>query len=244
MALSNDIIAKLKSRAADPARRTGASAMAAGSVDMADILGQQRADFASRSPEFQREMQEYLKGLNSPFARMISNSVAGDGSEAAGLMGALSSLLGGKQMFAVGPGGQTVSMGAKAEPSKAPPPATAEAVATTEDELGFELPEDLKHFYLEVADGGVGPGDGIYSLGELIAKWREMTEEPVGPRGQKWPQNLLPIHGDRWDITSLDRQTGTLVYFDAEEIDYGGWSKTFKDEAESLGAWLQKWLGE
>jgi hypothetical protein len=240
--LGSEIIARLKMRAGEPSRRTDTAAMAANSVGIGDVLGAQRANYASKSPEFQKEMREYLEGMNSPFAGMISNSVTGDGSQAGGLFGALSSLLGGKQMFAMGPGGQTIAMGAKTAPGEAPRPATTEAVTAAEAALGFELPTDLKSFYIEVANGGVGPGDGVYSLDELIAKWREMTDEPVGPRGQKWPKNLLPIHGDRWDLTCIDRGSGKLVYFDAEEIDYGGWSKAFKDEAESFEAWLQKWL--
>jgi len=240
--LGSEIIARLKARAAEPATRTDTAAMAARSVGIGDVLGAQRTDFASRSPEYQKQMRGYLEGMNSPFAGMIGNAVTGDGSQAGGLLGALGSLLGGKQMFAMGPGGQTISMGGKAEPGKAPDPANEAAVAAAEAALGFELPRDLRAFYVEVANGGVGPGDGIYSLDELAAKWREMTDEPVGPRGQKWPKNLLPIHGDRWDLTCIDRDSGKLVYFDAEEIDYGGWSKSFKDEAESLEAWLQAWL--
>ena len=242
--LGKDVIAKLQARAAEPGRRTDAAAMAASSIGIGDVFSAQRADYASKSPEFQKEMRDYLQGMNSPFAGMIGNAVTGDGSQAGGLLGALSSLLGGKQMFAMGPGGQTIAMGGKAGPGEAPTPATADALSATEGSLGFGLPADLRSFYSEVADGGVGPGDGIYGLDELLSKWREMTEEPVGPRGQKWPKNLLPIHGERWDLTCIDRDTGKLVYFDPEEIDYGGWSKAFKDEAPSLEAWLQKWLGD
>jgi hypothetical protein len=241
--LSRLTIAKLKARAAEPAQRSGAAAMAAQSVGIGDILGQQRSDHASRSPEFQAEMRGYLEGMNSPFAGMIGNSVTADGSQAAGLLGALNSLLGGKQMFAMGPGGQTVRTTGEADPGEAPAPADEEAVVAAEGALGFDLFAGIRHFYLEVANGGVGPGDGIYSLDELVAKWREMTGNPVGARGQKWPQNLLPIQGTGWDLTCIDRGTGKLVYFDAEQIGYGGWSEAFKEDAESLEAWLQGWLG-
>jgi hypothetical protein len=242
--LSDETIASLKAHAAEAAQRSDTAAMAARSVGIGDLLGQQRTDYASKSPEFQRGMREYLQGMNSPLAGMISNSVTGDGSQAAGLMGALSSLLGGKQTFAIGPGAQTVSMTGKAEPGEAPVPASEEAVAAAEAKLGFALPAGLRQVYVEVANGGVGPDDGIYSLDELVAKWREMAGEPIGEGGEEWPRNLLPIHGDRWDISCIDRDSGRIVYFDAEEIEYGGWSKAFKDEAESLEAWLQGWLAK
>src|SRR4051812_7825141 len=189
--LSSETIAKLKARAAEPAQRSDTAALAARSVGIGDMLGANQADYTSKSPEFQREMREYLQGMNSPFAGMISNSVTGDGSQAAGLMGALSSLLGGKQAFAMGPGGQTLAMGSKAEPDEAPKPAAEQAVAVAEAALGFALPGDLRRFYREVADGGVGPGEGVYSLDALVAKWREMTDEPVGESGEEWPRNLL-----------------------------------------------------
>ena len=126
--------------------------------------------------------------------------------------------------------------------SRSMPRLTQSALARAEAELGFAIPGDLRHFYAEVADGGVGPGNGLYSLRELLAKWREMTAEPVGPRGQKWPANLLPMHGDRWDLTCIDRDSGEVVYFDAEEIEYGGWKRAFKPEAQRLEAWLSKWI--
>lgn len=140
-------------------------------------------------------------------------------------------------------GGGTVALGPKRKPKKVPLPTSEAQVAAIEAELGFALPGDLRQFYLEVADGGVGPDDGLYSLKQLRSKWRELTKEPVGPRGQKWPARLLPIHGHDWDVTCIDRDSGRIVYWDVEEIDYGGWKKSFTDEAESLEAWLDKWIG-
>jgi hypothetical protein len=90
----------------------------------------------------------------------------------------------------------------------------------------------------------VGPGGGIYSLKQLVAKWREFTNEPIGERGQKWPTKLLPFHGDDWDVTCVDRDSCQLIFWEVEEIDYGGWKKSFVPEADSLEAWLGKWLGK
>jgi hypothetical protein len=78
----------------------------------------------------------------------------------------------------------------------------------------------------------------------MLAKWDEFTREPIGPRGQKWPAKLLPIEGDDWDVTCIDRESGKLIFWDVEELDYGGWKKSFRDEAESLEAWFDQWLGK
>ena len=234
--LSSDTIAKLKARACDAERRTGTSEMETGSTSIGDML-------AGIPKSNDPAVREYLEGMNTPFAGMISNLATGDGKQSGGLLGALGAVLGGKQMFATGPGG-TIAMEPKSAPSEAPPPASEAQVAAAEAALGFALPAGLRQFYVDVADGGIGPGDGIYSLTELAAKWREMTSEPVGPRGQKWPARLIPIHGDRWDLTCIDRDSGALIYFDVEEVDYGGWKACFKPEAESLDAWLEQWLGK
>jgi hypothetical protein len=235
--LSRETIAALKERAGRADRRSDSSEMEANSQGIDEML-------ASTPKSDDPAVREYLEGMNTPFAGMIANVVTGDGSEAKGFLGTIGSLLGGKQMFAMGPGGETFSFGPKRAPTKAPPPASEAEVAAAEAKLGFRLPEELRQFYLEVANGGVGPGDGLYSLKELLAKWREMTDEPVGPRGQKWPRKLLPVHGDDWDLTCIDCDSGGLVYFDVEEVDYGGWKACFKDEEQSLESWLGKWLAK
>ena len=241
--LSNETISKLKARAGSPEARSGTAIMNAGSVEPDEVLARNRAEIRAQPQEVQDGVREYLQGMNTPFAGMVVNNVFGDGTQPKGLMGMLGKLLGGKQIFAA-MGGETVAMGGRRKPTKAPPPADDGKVKAAEAELGFSLPAELRQIYTEVADGGVGPGDGLYSLKQLLAKWREMTKEPVGPRGQKWPTHLLPVNGDDWDLTCIDMKTGRLTYFDIEEIDYGGWKKCFKDEAESLESWLGEWLGK
>lgn len=240
--LSSEIISRLQERAGNAQRRTEAGEMEANSVSSDEMLdGMPKSDDPA--------VGEYLEGMNTPFAGTVSNLVTGDGRQARGLFGALGRMLGGGQMF-MNMGGQPVALGKKHPPTKAPPPAGEEQVAAAEAELGFSLPEALRQFYLEVADGGVGPGDGIYSLKQLRAKWCEFTKEPIGPQGQDWPANLLPIHGEEWDVVSIDRDSGRLVYWDLEEIDDDDeadphnptWAASFVAHAGSLEAWLDKWL--
>ena len=179
---------------------------------------------------------------------MIDNMVTGDGSQARGLFSALSPLTGGKQLFAM-TGAGVMSLGGAVESRPAPPPASEDAIAAAEAELGFALPAALRRLYLEVADGGVGPGGGIFGLSELVAKHHEMTDEPVGPQGQAWPPALLPIQGDDWDLVCLDRESGRLVYWDLEELDDDDelppdnptWAASFVPEADDLETWLGAW---
>jgi cell wall assembly regulator SMI1 len=47
---------------------------------------------------------------------------------------------------------------------RASPPATEEEVTQAEMQLGFALPSLLRRVYLEVGNGGFGPGYGFYPL--------------------------------------------------------------------------------
>ena len=233
--LSEALVAQLKAKAGDAGERSDSSDLHANAKSGDDMLaGMPKSDDPA--------VREYLEGMNAPFAGMIANLATGDGSQAKGLMGMLGAMTGGHGALTM-VGGDMMSVGGSREQAAAPPPAGEQAVAAAEAELGFALPGDLRQFYLDVADGGVGPGDGLFSLAELVAKWREMTDEPCGPRGQAWPGNLLPVAGQCWDLSCIDRETGKLTAFDPEEIDHGGWAKAFKPKADSLEAWLAEWAG-
>lgn len=241
--LSADLVTRIKARAADPARRSDQSSLEAQSVGMDEMLaGMPKSDDPA--------VREYLEGMNTPFAGMISNLVTGDGSQSKGLFGMLGGLMGGQMMMTSSFDRKPMVVGGSgADPEPAAPPASEAEVAGAEATLGFALPSDLRQFYLEIANGGVGPGNGIYSLTELIAKRREMTKDAVGPQGQEWPANLLPIQGEDWDIIAIDRDSGRLIYWDLEDIDDVSddpddptWAKSFVPESHSLEAWLAKWL--
>lgn len=58
-----------------------------------------------------------------------------------------------------------------------PPPASAVAVADAEAELGFAFPPLLRRLYLEVANGGFGPGQGILGVPEVdgLQQWTDIV---------------------------------------------------------------------
>src|SRR6059058_3026563 len=132
VSLSSKLVARLRERAADPARRSDSSSMGANSIGLDEMLGRMPR---SNDPA----VKEYLDGVNSPFASMMSNLATGDGSQAKGLMGALGAMLGNNMSFAT-LNGETVSMGAKAKTAAAAPPASEAELAAVEAKLGFALP--------------------------------------------------------------------------------------------------------
>src|SRR5215217_6001396 len=85
--LSSVIIARLQERAGNAERRTDSSELEANSVGADEMLdGMPKSDDPA--------VREYLEGMNTPFAGMISNLVIGDGRQAKGLLGALGRMLG------------------------------------------------------------------------------------------------------------------------------------------------------
>jgi hypothetical protein len=230
--LSEALIARIKARAGDPARRSDDASLAANSVPMEDLLAG-------------------LPPIEDPAMRAHVDRAQGMLSRVMGMLGG-----GGGGFAAIGPGlgfsGGVMSFGGKVEVKPAPPPCAEARIAAAEAVLGFALPPALRQVYVEVADGGFGPGDGLYGLDALLAKWRELTHEPVGPQGQEWPRNLLPIAGEDWDLICLDRAGGRLIFWDVDEMaDFEheqesgdeAWNRAVKPEADSLEAWLERWLG-
>ncbi|MEW2625747.1 SMI1/KNR4 family protein [Streptomyces sp. NPDC048106] len=71
-----------------------------------------------------------------------------------------------------------------------PPPATPEAVAEAERIIGFRVPPLLRRLYLDVANGGFGPGRGV--LGVRGGNWdggnfqhiAELYEQGPDPSGR------------------------------------------------------------
>ena len=230
-----DLVARIKARAADPARRSGASGLAASSVGLDALLG-------GLPPIRDDQVRAQVARLNDMLAS-FGIKAGGGGAGGAG------------PFAMVGPGagfgGGFVSLGggAAAPPAEMRPCGETELQAA-EARLGFALPPALRQAYAEIGDGGFGPGDGLYGLAQLAAKYGEMIAEPVGPQGQAWPAELLPVNGVDWDLVAVDRDGGRLVYWDVEaladedEEDEGDrhWRASFRPEAESLGDWLAGWV--
>ena len=137
-----------------------------------------------------------------------------------------------------------------------PAPAGEAQLADAERQLGFGLPPLLRRLYMEVANGGFGPGPGILGLKggqkndhgktveDLYAEMLEAVQE--NPRWI-WPPGLLPIVDESGVYVCVDAMAPhRMVEFDFEELDEegrdGGWSRAFSDVSPSFEDWLTAWL--
>ena len=138
------------------------------------------------------------------------------------------------------------SLGAPEAPAPLAAPASRDAVAAAEAQLGVALPADLKQLYAGVADGGFGPAGGLAPLAQLVARHRDLMAEPPGEGGQLWPEHLLPIGLAEPGADCYDLKTGAIVYWDEEALAEGPsdavWARSFRTAADSLATWLEDWL--
>jgi SMI1 / KNR4 family (SUKH-1) len=123
--------------------------------------------------------------------------------------------------------------------------ASTEQLAECEKAIGRSLPPALRQLYTEVANGGFGPGAGLFGLERIAEAYREMTAEPAGPQNQAWPSNLLPLVDAEPGYDCLDMDGGEMIGWDPGQVEgysNAAWRRSFKRLAPSLGAWLEAWL--
>jgi hypothetical protein len=135
------------------------------------------------------------------------------------------------------------------------PPATDEAIASTERRLGFRLPQLLKKLYLNAANGGFGPGYGVMGveggftddLGHTVTDLYENYRQP-DPEDPSWlwPEQFLPIcHWGCVVYSVVDcSQSPSPVYFaDISAKEPGEPMETIMHlHKPSLEVWLGDWL--
>lgn len=135
------------------------------------------------------------------------------------------------------------------------PPASEQAVINTERHLGFMLPQTLRRIYLEIANGGFGPGYGVMGvdggftddLGNTVADLYESYRQPDpdDPTWQ-WPDGLLPIcHWGCIAYSAVDcnREAGPVYMADVGVKEKGEPMETIvKLHKPSIDAWINDWL--
>jgi SMI1 / KNR4 family (SUKH-1) len=137
----------------------------------------------------------------------------------------------------------------------AAPKATLELVLEAEKQLGFALPPLLRRAYLEVANGGFGPGYGVMGI------WDGFTDDqsntvvdlyqsyrrgyPDDPTWD-WPRGLLPIcHWGCAVYSAVDATTegNPVVFMDIGVKDAGApMSSITIPHKSTLQSWLEDWL--
>jgi hypothetical protein len=133
-----------------------------------------------------------------------------------------------------------------------PAPAGALRAASTADvqaaeaALGLSFPSFLARLYVEVADGGFGPGRGLVSVERLVKETRELRSGEPLPRGRTWPASLLALVERDPGWTCVDAGTGAIVEWDPEDLEERSsearFRRSFTEASPSIEAWLAKWL--
>jgi hypothetical protein len=143
-------------------------------------------------------------------------------------------------------------------------PATRAEIEQAEARLGFALPESLRRFHTEVANGGVGPvllygvgsgwrspeGEDLVGVYEcrLLQSRAPYPEMPGGRRlmvaVETWPACVLPLSEPRDGVLfCIDALTGEVLSGEGHATEHGlSHADWLQREAPSLEAWLARWL--
>lgn len=137
---------------------------------------------------------------------------------------------------------------------RASPPASPAAVARAEIALGFALPATLRAIYLDVANGGFGPGYGVMGVEGGFTDDRKMTvvdryraflaPDPSDPEWQ-WQATWLPFcHWGCGIYSVVDMEERSPVFFiDPGSKDLGApMSSVVLPHKDTLDAWLDDWM--
>jgi hypothetical protein len=138
-----------------------------------------------------------------------------------------------------------------------PPSVTPGELEAAERRMGVTLPPLMRLLYLELANGGFGPGYGILGIeggwttdrGKTIEDlYAEMSDSQTEDSRWVWPAGLVPIVDHSGSFSCLDTTSteGRIVEWDPGELHErgrdGGWSRSFREESPSLAGWLEAWL--
>ena len=126
-------------------------------------------------------------------------------------------------------------------------------IATDETRLGFTLPPLMKRIYMEIGNGGFGPGYGLIGLTNGVPDDTGQTgptiyelfrsADPDEPN-LKWPHGLLPIcHWGCAILSCVDCADPNfrMRIFDPNVHDGEDWTDSFFDESPGFEMWIRAW---
>ena len=249
--LPEDLIERLRARAADPVNRSDAAAAAHETLQDRDRPGPKpvrlQVGKTTGNPALGGLMQAVAGALASGRGidpKGIANQVAQDVR-----CGKISLE---DAMGDIPPGAGLLLCG-EPEPEDGPrdlgQSASTEEISAMESTLGFPLPDDLKQIYAMVGNGGFGPGDGFPSISELAGRYQDFCANSQGPNDEDWPKHLLPLITADICEDCYDLGTGRIVRWDPEELldedaPHLAWERSFAPLADNLAIWLENWLAQ
>lgn len=137
---------------------------------------------------------------------------------------------------------------------RASPPASPAAVARAQAALGFALPTTLRAIYLDVANGGFGPGYGVMGVEGGFTDDQKMTvvdryraflaPDPSDPEWQ-WQATWLPFCHWGCNIHSVVDAVAPypVFYVDPDSKDIGApMSSIVHRHKDTLDQWLDDWM--
>jgi hypothetical protein len=126
-------------------------------------------------------------------------------------------------------------------------------IANDERRLGFAFPPLLKRIYVEIGNGGFGPGYGLIGLtngtpddtGKTAPEiYRELRSADRHEPNLKWPQGLLPIcHWGCAILSCIDcvDPNFRMRVFDPNVREQDNWASCFLEEANGFEIWMKEW---
>jgi hypothetical protein len=136
------------------------------------------------------------------------------------------------------------------------PPLSPQHVSSAEARLGFQLPPLLRAIYLQVSNGGFGPGYGLIGLDggptiygkDLVSLYLDMLEHGPPPPYHAWPKQFITICDWGCNMTSeLDWSSpdAPIFFFDGNQYEpEQPWETAMTPEAPSFYVWLENWLNK
>lgn len=127
-------------------------------------------------------------------------------------------------------------------------PATAAALEEAEASVGHALPPLLRRLYREVANGGFGPGYGIFGLtgghpdppaNDALQSYRQWVEWGI-PRSPLWP--LCTWGCGIYSFVDLGGPPWTIWGHDPAAVRDEQWSAAFAPQAITFAEWLGRWV--
>ena len=135
------------------------------------------------------------------------------------------------------------------------PPASEEILLETENRLGFAIPPLLRRIYMEIGNGGFGPGYGLIGAleGRVDDRGNTIVEAYQGRSGADpndpfwiWPEKLVPLFswgGAVYSCGDFSIIDCPMHYFDPQlYLPNSPLSNALRSHGMTLSVFLSRWI--